>query len=51
MIGKLDQADDLEDLVRMKRCTDQMAMASDGFSLSNVYQFDGNRLLPVHLCK
>jgi len=50
-IEKLDRADGLEDSVRMKRWTDQMAMVSDGFSSGIVYQFDGNRLLPVHLCK
>jgi hypothetical protein len=33
----------------MKRWTDQMAMASGGFSLSIVCQFDGNQLLPILL--
>lgn len=50
-IRKLDQADGLEDLLRMKGWTDQMVMASDGLSLRIAYQFDGERLLPVHLCK
>ena len=50
-IKELGQADGLEDLIKMKRWTDQMAMASGGFSLSIVYQFDKNRLHPIRLCK
>ena len=50
-IKKLDQADGLEDLIKMKGWTDQIAMASGGFSLSIVYQFDKNRLHPICLCK
>ena len=50
-IKELGQADGLEDLMKMKRWTDQMAMASGGFSLSIVYQFDKNRLHPIRLCK
>jgi len=50
-IRKLDQAEGLEGLIKMKRWTDQIAMASDGFSLSIVYQFDKNRLHPICLCK
>jgi len=36
-IGKLDQADGLEELMKMKRWTDQIAMASGRFSSSFVY--------------
>ncbi len=50
-VGKLDQADGLEDMMKMKRWTDQIAMASGGFSLRTVYQFERNRLHPIHLCK
>jgi len=50
-VRKLDQADGLEDLIRMKHWTDQIAMASGGFSSGIVYQFDGNRLHPIRLCK
>ena len=50
-IKKLDQAGGLEDLIKMKRWTDQIAMASGGSSLGIVYQFDKNRLLPIHHCK
>jgi Fe-S-cluster containining protein len=50
-VRKLDQADGLEDLIEMKRWTDQIAMPSTGFSLSTVYQFDKNRLHPIHLRK
>lgn len=46
-IEKLDRADGLEDLIRMKPWTDQMAMASDGFFSNTAYQFDGHRLLPI----
>lgn len=50
-IKKLDQADGLKDLIKMKGWTDQIAMASGGFSLSIVYQFDKNRLHPIRLRK
>jgi hypothetical protein len=50
-IRKLDQADGLEDLIKMKLWTDQIAMASGGFSLSIVYPFDTNRLHPIRLRK
>jgi hypothetical protein len=50
-IRKLDQADGFEDLIKMKRWTDQIALASGGFSLSIVYQFDKNRLHPIRFCK
>jgi hypothetical protein len=50
-IRKLDQTDGLEDLIKMKPWTDQIAMASGGFSLSIVYPFDTNRLHPIHLRK
>ncbi|PIV23546.1 MAG: hypothetical protein COZ69_05285 [Deltaproteobacteria bacterium CG_4_8_14_3_um_filter_45_9] len=47
-IENLDRTDGLEILSRRKAWTDQMAMASAGFSLNIMYQFDGNRLLPIH---
>ncbi len=50
-IRKLDQADGLRDLIKMKRWTDQIAMASVGFSLSIVYQFDEHRLHPIRFRK
>ena len=50
-IEKLDRVDGLEGLAKMKCWSDQMAMASDRFSLSIVYQLDGNRLLPIRLRK
>ncbi len=50
-VRKLDQADGLMDLVKMKHWTDQIATASGGVSLSIVYQFDKNRLHPVRLRK
>lgn len=50
-VRKLDQADGLEDLMKMKRWTDQMAVASGEISLSIVYQFDKNRLHPIRLRK
>jgi hypothetical protein len=50
-IKKLDQGDGLKNLIKMKGWTDQIAMASGGFSLSIVYQFDKNRLHPIRLRK
>ena len=50
-IRKLDQANGWEGLTKMKRWTGQIATASDGFSSSNVYQFDKNRLHPIRLRK
>lgn len=50
-IRKLDQADGLKELIKMKRWTDQIAVASGGVSFRMVYQFDENRLHPIHLCK
>jgi hypothetical protein len=47
-IEKLDGVDGLKGLARIKSWTDQIFMASDTFSLNIVYQFDGNRLLPIH---
>jgi hypothetical protein len=35
----------------MELWADQMAMVSDRVSLNIVYQFDGNRLLPIRHCK
>jgi hypothetical protein len=50
-VRKLDQAVGLEDLIKMKRWTDQIAAASGGVSLNIVYQFDKNRLHPIRLRK
>jgi Fe-S-cluster containining protein len=50
-VRKLDQAVGLDDLIKMKRWTDQIAAASGGVSLSMVYQFDENRLDPIPLRK
>ena len=50
-IEKLDRVDGLEGLARMEPWADQMAMVSDRVSLNIVYQFDGNRLLPIRHCK
>jgi hypothetical protein len=50
-VKKLNQVNGLDDLARMKSWTDQMAMVSDKFLSRVAYQFDGNRLLPVHLRK
>jgi len=50
-VRKLDQADGLEDLMKMKRWTDQIAAASGEVSLSIVYPFDENRLNPMRLRK
>jgi len=50
-IGKLDSADNLEDLIKMKRSTDQIATASGSLSLGIVHQFDGKRLDPFRLRK
>jgi hypothetical protein len=46
-IDKLDQAGGLEDLMKMKPWTDQMALASSGIPRNIVYQFDGDQLLPI----
>jgi hypothetical protein len=43
--------DGLDGLARMKPLAGQMATASEKFSLNIIYQFDGNRLLPVRPCK
>ena len=50
-IEKLDRADGLEDLIRMKPWTDRMAMAPDEFFSNTTYQFDGHRLLPIRFYK
>jgi len=50
-VRKLDQADGLGDLMKMKGWTDQIAAASGEASLGLAYQFDKNRLHPIHLCK
>ncbi len=50
-VRKLDQADGLEELIKMKQWTDRIAPASGEFSSGMVYQFDGNRLQAIHLCK
>lgn len=43
-VRKLDRADGLEDLIKMKCWTEQIAAASGEVSLSRVYPFDKNRL-------
>jgi hypothetical protein len=50
-IEKLDRADGLEDLIRMKPWTDQMAMTSGEYFSNTAYQFDRHRLLPIRLHK
>jgi hypothetical protein len=50
-IRKLDQADGLMDLAKMKHWTDQIATASGGVSLSIVHQFDNDRLHPIRISK
>jgi hypothetical protein len=50
-VRKLDQADGLMDLVKMKHVTDQIATASGGVSLSIAYQFDNDRLHPIRISK
>lgn len=50
-IEKLDRVDGLEGLARIEPWANQMAMVSDRVSLNIVYQYDGNRLLPIRPCK
>jgi hypothetical protein len=50
-IDKLDQVNGLDDPPRMKPWTEQMAMVSDKLLSRVIYQFDGSRLLPIHLPK
>ncbi len=50
-VRKLDGADGLEELIKMKQWTDRIATASVEFSSGMVYQFDGDRLQAIHLCK
>jgi hypothetical protein len=50
-VRKLDRAGGLEDLIKMKRWTDQIAAASNGASLNKVHQFEKNRLRPMCLRK
>jgi hypothetical protein len=50
-VRRLDQADGLEDLIKMKCWTDQIAAASSRASLGIVHQFDKNRLRPMRLRK
>ena len=48
-IEKIDRADGLRDLARIKNLTDQMVMASDGILFNIAYPFNENRLQPIHL--
>ena len=50
-VEQLDRADGLKRLTEMKGWTDQMAMIAHRITPRMAYQFDGNRLLPIHLCK
>lgn len=50
-IEKLDRADGLEGLIRMKPWTDRRAMSSDDFFSNTAYQFDRHRLMPIRLHK
>lgn len=50
-IEKIDQADGLKKLARIKNSTDQMITASDGVPFNIGYQFNGNRLQPIHFHK
>ena len=50
-VEQLDRADGLKRLTEMKGWTDQMAMTAHRMRLRIAYQFDGNRLLPIHVCK
>jgi Fe-S-cluster containining protein len=50
-VEQLDRVDGLRWLTEIKGCTDQMAMIAHRITPRMAYQFDGNRLLPIHLCK
>jgi Fe-S-cluster containining protein len=50
-VETLNRAGGLEGLTRMMPWTDQMAMASDRSPLNMVFQFNENRLHPIHPCK
>ena len=50
-IEKLDSEDGPKRLAEMKSWTDQLAMTTHGMTPRMGYQFDGKRLLPIHLCK
>jgi hypothetical protein len=50
-VERLDHADGLKRLTEMKGWADQMAMIAHRVAPRMAYQFYGNRLLPIHLCK
>ncbi len=50
-VEQLDRTDGLKRLTEMKGWTDEMAMTAHRITPRMAYQFDGNRLLPIHLCK
>jgi hypothetical protein len=50
-VEQLDRTDGLKRLTEMKGWTDQMAMTAHRSTPRIAYQFDGNRLFPIHLCK
>lgn len=50
-IRQLDCADGLKRFTEMKGWTDQIAMTAHRIPPRIAYQFEGNRLLPIHLCK
>jgi Fe-S-cluster containining protein len=50
-VEQLDRTDGLKRLTEMKGWTDQMAMTTHRITPRIAYQFDGNRFLPIHLCK
>jgi hypothetical protein len=50
-IQKIDQADGLKKLARIKNSADQMTTTSGGIPFNIGYQFNGNRLQPIHFHK
>ena len=46
-IGRLDQDEGVETLVKMKKWTDQVAL-SEKDTPAIAYQFEGDRPLPIH---
>ena len=48
-IERLDRIEALNLSKEMKRVTDQMALSADRMGPRIAYQFDGNKLLPIHL--
>ncbi len=48
---QFDRAEGLKQFMKMKEWTDQMAMTAHRSLPPVAYQFDGNRLFPIHRCK